>query len=256
MAKIRTVGTTVRGIRAPIAKEGDDLIKLVVDAVLQSAEVEGYELRDRDVIGITESIVARTQGNYVGVEDIARDISRKFKGDIAVLFPILSRNRFSLILKGIALSGRKIHLFLNYPTDEVGNSLMDIDLMYEKGLNPYLDVLKEAEYRKLFGNRVLHPFTGVDYVQMYKDLAVDNNIEIYLANDPRVALQYTKEILVANIHERKRTKKILLQAGAERVYCLDEILTEPVNGSGFNPEYGLPDANNATDRTLKLLPRN
>ena len=255
MAKIRTVGTTVRGIRAPIAKEGDDLVKLVADAVLQSAEAEGYELRDRDVIGITESIVARTQGNYVCIEDIARDISRKFSGDIAVVFPILSRNRFSMILKGIALSGRKIHLFLNYPADEVGNSLMDIDLMDEKGLNPYIDVLTETEYRKLFGARVAHPFTGIDYVRMYKDLAVDNNIEIYLANDPRVALQYTKEILVANIHERKRTKKILLQAGAERVYCLDEILTEPVNGSGFNPEYGLLGSNKATEETLKLFPR-
>lgn len=255
MAKIRTVGTTVRGIRAPIAKEGDDLVKLVADAVLQSAEAEGYELRDRDVIGITESIVARTQGNYVCIEDIARDISRKFSGDIAVVFPILSRNRFSLILKGIALSGRKIHLFLNYPADEVGNSLMDIDLMDEKGLNPYIDVLTETEYRKLFGARVAHPFTGIDYVRMYKDLAVDNNIEIYLANDPRVALQYSKEILVANTHERKRTKKILLQAGAERVYCLDEILTEPVNGSGFNPEYGLLGSNKATEETLKLFPR-
>ena len=255
MAKIRTVGTTVRGIRAPIAKEGDDLVKLVADAVLQSAEAEGYELRDRDVIGITESIVARTQGNYVCIEDIARDISRKFSGDIAVVFPILSRNRFSMILKGIALSGRKIHLFLNYPADEVGNSLMDIDLMDEKGLNPYIDVLTETEYRQLFGARVPHPFTGIDYVQMYKDLAVDNNIEIYLANDPRVALQYTKEILVANIHERKRTQKILLQAGAERVYCLDEILTEPVNGSGFNPEYGLLGSNKATEETLKLFPR-
>ena len=255
MAKIRTVGTTVRGIRAPIAKEGDDLVKLVADAVLQSAEAEGYELRDRDVIGITESIVARTQGNYVCIEDIARDISRKFSGDIAVVFPILSRNRFSMILKGIALSGRKIHLFLNYPADEVGNSLMDIDLMDEKGLNPYIDVLTETEYRKLFGARVAHPFTGIDYVRMYKDLAVDNNIEIYLANDPRVALQYSKEILVANTHERKRTKKILLQAGAERVYCLDEILTEPVNGSGFNPEYGLLGSNKATEETLKLFPR-
>ncbi|HHV64889.1 MAG TPA: F420-0--gamma-glutamyl ligase [Peptococcaceae bacterium] len=255
MAKIRTVGTTVRGIRAPIAKEGDDLVKLVVDSVLQSAEAEGYELRDRDVIGITESIVARTQGNYVDVEDIAQDISRKFTGDIAVLFPILSRNRFSLILKGIALSGRKIYLFLNYPSDEVGNSLMDIDLMDEKGLNPYIDVLKESEYRQLFGARFLHPFTGIDYVQLYKDLAVNNNIEIYLANDPRVALQYTKEILVANIHERKRTKKILLQAGAERVYGLDEILTEPVNGSGFNPDYGLLGSNKATENSLKLFPR-
>lgn len=255
MARTRTIGTTVRGIRAPIVNEGDNIVQIVVDSILGSVEADGYELRDRDVIGITESIVARTQGNYVTIEDIASDINEKFEGDIAVLFPILSRNRFSLILKGIAMSGKKIHLFLNYPSDEVGNSLMDVELMDDKGLNPYIDVLDEAKYRALFGEEVLHPFTGIDYVQMYKDLAVNHNIEIYLANDPRAALSYTKEILVANIHERKRTKKILLNAGAERVYCLDEVLSKSVNGSGFNPDHGLLGSNKATESKLKLFPK-
>lgn len=255
MTKVRTVGTTVRGIRAPIAKEGDDLVNIVVDSVLQSVEAEGYELKDRDVIGITESFVARTQGNYATVEDITQDIKNKFKGDIAVLFPILSRNRFSLILKGIAMSGRKIHLFLTYPADEMGNSLMDIGQMDEQGLNPYLDMLDEKKYRELFGQHVRHPFTGIDYVRMYKELAVNHNIEIYLANDPRVALNYSKEILVANIHERKRTKNILMKAGAEKVYCLDEILSESVNGSGYNPDYGLLGSNKATEDKLKLFPK-
>jgi len=255
MASTRTIGTTVRGIRAPIVNEGDNIVQIVVDSILGSVEAEGYELRDRDVIGITESIVARTQGNYVTIEDIASDINEKFEGDIAVLFPILSRNRFSLILKGIAMSGKKIHLFLNYPSDEVGNSLMDIDLMDDKGLNPYIDVLDEAKYRTLFGEEVLHPFTGIDYVQMYKDLAVNHNIEIYLANDPRAALSYTKEILVANIHERRRTKKIIINAGAERVYCLDEVISQSVNGSGFNPDHGLLGSNKATESKLKLFPK-
>lgn len=256
MTANRTVGTTVRGIRAPIVKEGDDLAGIVVDAVLQSAQAEGYELRDRDVIGVTESVVARTQGNYVTVDDIAQDIHRKFSGEIAVLFPILSRNRFSLILRGVALSGKKIHLFLNYPSDEVGNALMDMDCMDEKGINPHVDVLDEAEYRRLFGQEVLHPFTGIDYVRMYKELAVNDNIRIYLANDPRAALKYTQEILVANIHDRTRTKKMLLKAGAENVYCLDEILREPINNSGFNPDYGLLGSNKATENTLKLFPKN
>lgn len=255
MSRVRTVGTTVRGIRAPIAKEGDDLVKLVVDSVLQSVEAEGYELYDKDVIGITESFVARTQGNYADLEDIASDIKQKFSGDIAVLFPILSRNRFSLILKGIALSGKTIYLFLNYPADEMGNSLMNIDLMDEIGLTPYLDVLNEEKYRELFGQVVKHPFTGIDYVQMYKDLAVNDNIKIFLANDISEALKYSKEILVANVHERKRTKKMLLKAGAEKVYCLDDILSESVNGSGYNPDYGVLGSNKATETKLKLFPK-
>ncbi|KNF07742.1 hypothetical protein CLPU_12c00150 [Gottschalkia purinilytica] len=251
----RTVGTTARGIRTPIIKEGDDLANIVVNSIMESMKDEGYTLRDRDVIGITESLVARSQGNYVSIEDIASDISKKFEGDIAVMFPILSRNRFSSILQGIALSGKKIHLFLNYPSDEVGNHLMDIDKMDELGVNPYTDFLTEEKYRELFGKNVEHPFTGIDYVKMYRDIVNNENIEIYLTNDPREALRYTKEILVANIHERHRTKRILKKAGAERVYGLDEILNESINGSGFNPEYGLLGSNKATDNTVKLFPR-
>lgn len=251
----RTVGTTVRGIRAPIIREGDDLVNIVVDSVLKSMHVEKFTLNDRDVIGITESLVARAQGNYASVEHIAKDVSKKFGGDFAVIFPILSRNRFSLILKGLAMSGRKIYLFLSYPTDEVGNYLMDIDMMDEAGVNPCIDILSEEKYRELFGIHVAHPFTGIDYVKMYKDLAVNDNIEIFLANDARAALKYTKEILVANIHDRYRTKKLLLKAGAVTAYGLDELLTRPVNGSGFNPDYGLLGSNTATDTTIKLFPR-
>lgn len=251
----RRVGTTVRGIRAPIIKEGDDLVNIVVDSVLEAMESDIFHINDRDVLGVTESLVARAQGNYASVNDIAHDINQKFKGDIAVLFPILSRNRFSLILKGIAMSGKKIYLFLNYPSDEVGNHLIDIDVMDELGVNPYTDVLSETEYRELFGSRVEHPFTGIDYVSYYKELASNKNIEIILANDPRVALKYTKEILVANIHERKRTKRILKEAGAEVVYGLDDILNEPVNGSGFNADYGLLGSNKATEDKIKLFPR-
>jgi len=251
----RTVGTTSRGIRAPIIKQGDNLVNIVVESVLQSAKMEKYQINDRDVIGVTESLVARAQGNYASISDIAADVNQKFTGDFAVVFPILSRNRFSSILKGLAMTGKKIYLFLTYPSDEVGNHLMDIDVMDELGINPYTDVLSEEKYRSLFGEKVVHPFTGVDYVKMYKDLAAKDNIEIYLANDPREVLRYTKEILVANIHERHRTKQILLKAGAEKVYGLDEILTEPINGSGYNPQYGLLGSNLATDTTIKLFPR-
>lgn len=251
----RRVGTTVRGIRAPIIKAGDDLVNIVVDSVLEAMESENFNIGDRDVIGITESLVARAQGNYATVQDIADDLSRKFKGDIAVLFPILSRNRFSLILKGIAMSGKKVYLFLNYPSDEVGNHLIDIDKMDELGVNPYTDVLSEEKYRELFGAHVVHPFTGIDYVSYYKELASNNNVEIILANDPREALKYTKEILVANIHERRRTKRILKQAGAEVVYGLDDILNESINDSGYNTEYGLLGSNRATDNKVKLFPR-
>ena len=251
----RTVGTTVRGIRAPIVKEGDNLVDIVVDSVLQSARSENYQLNDRDVIGITESLVARAQGNYASVEDVAFEINRKFKGDIAVLFPLFSRNRFSLILKGIAMSGKKVYLILNYPCDEVGNRIMDIDKMLDIGINPYADVLDEKTYRKLFGEIVPHPFTKVDYVQHYKDIFENGNVEIYLANDPKVALKYTQEFLVANIHNRHRTKRILKKAGAKVVYGLDELLNEPVRGSGFNPDYGLLGSNMATEDKIKLFPK-
>lgn len=252
---VRTVGTTARGIITPIIREGDDLVNIVVDSVLKSMKNENYTLNDRDILGITESLVARAQGNYIPIEDITMDINRLFSGDIALLYPILSRNRFSLILKAIAMTGKRVYLFLNYPSDELGNHLMPPDVMYEKGVNPYRDLLTEREYRELFGDEVLHPFTGVDYVKLYKSLSLDDNIEIFLSNDPRPALDFTKEILVANIHDRFRTKDILLGAGAEKVLCLDDILTKPVSGKGFNAEYGLLGSNMATEGTIKLFPR-
>lgn len=252
---VRTVGAVARGIRTPIIKEGDDLVAIIVNSILKSMEAENYQLNDRDVLGITESLVARAQGNYATLDHIATVINEKFEGDIALLFPILSRNRFSLILKGIALSGKKIYLFLNYPSDEMGNHLMDRDLMDELGINPYTDIISEKKYRELFGEKVLHPFTGIDYVEMYKSLALNNNIEIYLANDPKVALNYSKEVLVANIHDRHRTKRIVKKAGAVRVFGLDELLNEPINGSGYNPDFGLLGSNKATETEVKLFPR-
>jgi F420-0:gamma-glutamyl ligase len=249
----RTVGTTIRGIRAPIIKEGDDLVNIIVDTLLHSATQEKYHFNNGDVVGITESLVARAQGNYATIDDIAVEIKNKFSAEkIAVLFPILSRNRFMSILHGILLSGKQVYLFLNYPADEVGNHLVDID---EKGINPFTDVLSEKDYRKIFGPKIAHPFTGIDYVQLYKDLADNGNLEIYLCNDPRVALQYTNQVLVANIHERHRTKKILKKAGAEVVLGLDDLLKEPINGSGYNREYGLLGSNKATERKIKLFPR-
>lgn len=249
----RTLGTEVKGIRAPIVKKGDNLVKIVVDSILTSSEKEGYFLRDKDVIGVTESLVARAQGNYVTIDEVAADINRKFKGDIGVVFPILSRNRFSIILKAIAKTGKKIHILLSYPSDEVGNPLMDIEKMYDLNINPHSDILTEEKYRELFGEKVSHNFTGIDYIKFYKSLG--NNISIYLANDPRVILNYTKEILVADIHSRERTKRILKKAGAETVYALDEICTESINGSGFNANYGLLGSNKSTEEKIKLFPR-
>lgn len=251
----RTVGTTVRGIRAPIVKQGDNLVNIVVDSVLKAMEGEGFSLHDRDIIGVTESLLARAQGNYASVSDIATCVNEKFSDDLAVIFPILSRNRFAIILKGIAMTGKKIYLLLNYPADEVGNHLMDIDEMEQHGINPYTDVLSEEQYRSLFGETVSHPFTGVDYVKMYKELAPEGQIEIYLTNDPRVALKYAKEVLVANVHDRHRTKKLVEAAGAKVVYCLDDILTKPINSSGYNPDFGLLGSNAATEDTVKLFPR-
>ncbi len=253
---VRTVGTTVRGIRTPIVKEGDDIIDIVVDSVLEAAKQENIEFNNRDIVGITESLVARAQGNYANEKDIVKDINNKFKNDIGVVFPILSRNRFSIVLKSIAMTGKKVYLILNYPTDEVGNQLMDTEKMYELEINPYADVLSESEYRKLFGENVCHPFTGIDYIKFYKDLAIKNNIEIYLSNDPKTVLKYTEDVLVANIHNRKRTKEILRKAGAKTVLGLDDILTEPVDNSGYNPEYGLLGSNLSTETQVKLFPRN
>ena len=253
----RKVGTVSRGIRCPIIREGDDLAKIVVDSVLDAAESEGFALRDRDVVAVTESVVARSQGNYAPVEAIAKDIRNKLGGQtIGVIFPILSRNRFAICLRGIAAGAKKVVLMLSYPSDEVGNELVSLDKLDEANINPYSDVLSEAQYRQLFGEN-LHPFTGVDYVKYYGDLIRQSGAEaeIIFANNPRVILNYTKNILTCDIHSRARTKRILRQAGAERVMGLDDILTESIDGSGCNERFGLLGSNKSTEDKIKLFPR-
>jgi len=252
----RKVGTISRGIRCPIIREGDDIASIVVDSVIEAAEAEGFDLRDRDVVAVTESVVARAQGNYASVDAIAEDVKAKLGGEtIGVIFPILSRNRFAICLRGIAKGAKKIVLMLNYPSDEVGNSLVSLDQLDEAGINPYSDVLSEAKYRELFGENP-HPFTGVDYVKYYGDLirSCGAEVEIVLANDPRVILNYTENVLNCDIHSRVRTKRILRDAGAKRVCGLDEILTQPVNGSGYNTKYGLLGSNKSTEDMVKLFP--
>ena len=253
----RMVGTTSRGIRAPIIRANDDLVKIVTESVLEASRQEGLEIRNRDVVAMTEAIVARAQGNYASVDDIAADVRAKLGGEtIGVIFPILSRNRFAICLRGIAKGAKKVFLMLSYPSDEVGNHLIDLDLMDEKGVDPYKDVLSLEQYRELFGYTV-HPFTGVDYVAYYEQLIRESGaeVEIIFANDPRAILNYTKNVLHCDIHSRKRTKRLLKAAGGERVFGLDEILTAPVNGSGYNENYGLLGTNKATEETVKLFPR-
>ncbi len=252
----RKVGTVSRGIRCPIIREGDDIAGIVVDSVLEAAEAEGFAMRDRDVVAVTESVVARAQGNYASVEAIAADVKEKLGGEtIGVIFPILSRNRFAICLRGIAMGAKKIVLMLNYPSDEVGNGLVSLDQLDEAGINPYTDVLTEAKYRELFGNNP-HPFTGVDYIQYYGDLirSCGAEAEIILANDPRVILQYTENVLNCDIHSRARTKRLLKAAGGKRIVGLDEILNAPVNGSGCNSKYGLLGSNKSTENMVKLFP--
>ena len=253
----RKVGTVSRGIRGPIIREGDDLAKIVVDSVLEAANSEGYELRDRDVVAVTESVVARAQGNYASVDAIAADVRSKLGGEtIGVIFPILSRNRFAICLRGIARGARKIVLMLSYPADEVGNELVSLDKLDAAKVNPFSDVLTLERYRTLFGeNR--HPFTLVDYVQYYSDLIKEEGaeVEVIFANDPRVILDYTKNVLACDIHTRERTKRLLREAGAEKVCGLDDILNAPVDGSGCNERYGLLGSNKSTESTVKLFPR-
>lgn len=252
----RLVGTVSRGVRAPIIRQGDDLASIVVDSVLAAAGSEGFELRDRDVVAVTEAVVARAQGNYAGIDQIAKDVHNKFGDDtVGVLFPILSRNRFAICLKGIAKGCKKIVLMLSYPSDEVGNHLIDEEEMDEKGVNPWSDVLTEERYRELFGYKK-HVFTGVDYVEYYKQLIQDAGaeVEIIFANHPKAILSYTKSILTCDIHSRFRTKNTLLKNGAQKVYTLDEIMTESVDGSGYNDRYGLLGSNKATEETVKLFP--
>jgi len=255
--KIRSVGTVSRGIRCPIIREGDDLAKIVTESVLEAAENEGFELRDKDVISLTESIVARAQGNYASVDDIAADVRAKFGGEtVGVIFPILSRNRFAICLRGIAKGAKKIVLMLSYPSDEVGNELVSIDKIDEAGVNPYSDVLSLERYRELFGENK-HEFTGVDYVAYYGDLIRESGaeVEIVFANQAKAILDYTDCVLNCDIHTRARTKRILKAAGAKTVYGLDEIMTAPVNGSGCNEKYGLLGSNKSTEDTVKLFPR-
>lgn len=255
MTMARYIGTAAYGIRAPIIREGDDLASIVVSSLLEASSHNAFQIKDRDVIGVTESLLARAQGNYVNTQDITADVMRKIPDDYVVLFPILSRNRFALILRGLAQSKRKMTVMLSYPHDEVGNPLMDPDQLDESGINPHTDILTEDRYRRLFGYEFKHPFTGLDYVALYKSLAVNDNIEIVLANDYKAALQFSPHILVADIHDRSRLKRKLWQAGAQTVIGLDDLLTEPVNGSGYNPEYGLLGSNQAGDDRLKLFPR-
>ncbi|MBQ2614750.1 MAG: coenzyme F420-0:L-glutamate ligase [Clostridia bacterium] len=253
----RKTGTVSRGIRCPIIREGDDIAAIVVNSVIEAAEAEGFALRNRDVVAVTESVVARAQGNYASVDAIAEDVKAKLGGEtIGVIFPILSRNRFAICLRGIAKGAKKIVLMLNYPSDEVGNALVSLDQLDEAGINPYSDVLTEAKYRELFGENP-HPFTGVDYIQYYGDLirSCGAEAEIILANDPRVILNYTDSVLNCDIHSRARTKRILKAAGAKRVVGLDEILNQSINGSGFNEKYGLLGSNKSTEDTVKLFPQ-
>ena len=253
----RRVGTVSRGIRCPIIRQGDDLAAIVTDSVLEAAQAEGFALRDRDVISVTESIVARSQGNYATVDDIAQDVKEKLGGGtVGVIFPILSRNRFAICLRGIAKGCKKVVLMLSYPSDEVGNELVSLDKIDEKGVNPYSDVLTLQQYRELFGENK-HEFTGVDYVQYYGDLIRESGAEaeIIFANQAKAILDYTDTVLTCDIHTRARTKRILKAAGAKIVLGLDDILTAPVNGSGCNEQYGLLGSNKSTEDKVKLFPR-
>lgn len=253
----RKIGTVSRGIRCPIIREGDQLADIIVDSVLEAAQSEGFEIRDRDVIAATESIVARAQGNYASVDDIAEDVKNKLGGEtIGVILPILSRNRFSICLKGMARGAKKIVLMLSYPSDEVGNELVSLDKLDAAGINPYSEVLDLKRYRELFGeNR--HPFTGVDYVQYYSDLIKGEGaeVEVIFANHPQEILKYTRKVINCDIHTRERTKRLLKENGAEIVCGMDDVLNQPVNGSGCNEKYGLLGSNKSTEESIKLFPR-
>lgn len=252
----RRVGTVSRGIRCPIIRTGDDLANIVVASVLEAAAEEGFRLRDRDVVAMTESIVARAQGNYAPVEAIAKDVKDKFGGEtIGVIFPILSRNRFSVCLKGMAMGAKKIVLMLTYPSDEVGNELISLDQLDDAGIDPYTDVLTLTQYRELFGSNK-HAFTGVDYVEYYSNLIREAGaeVEVIFANNPKTILNYTKNVLTCDIHSRARTKRLLKASGAELVYGMDEILNHPVDGSGCNVRYGLLGSNKSTETSVKLFP--
>ena len=253
----RMLGTVSMGVRAPIIRQGDNLVDIVTDCILQAIREDNLTPHDRDVVAMTEAIVARAQGNYVSVENIAQDIRTKFGGEtVGVIFPILSRNRFSICLRGIAKGCKKVVLMLSYPSDEVGNHLIDWDMMDKHNVDPYKDILDEAKYRELFGY-TKHPFTGVDYVEYYSELirGCGAEVEVVFANDPRAILNYTKNVLTCDIHTRARTKRLLKQAGAEIVYGMDDIMTAPIDGSGYNENYGLLGSNKSTEDVVKLFPR-
>lgn len=254
----RITGTVVRGLRAPIINNGDSIESIVVDTVLKASEIENITINDKDVIAITESIVARAQGNYASIDAIAKDVNNKFGNDtIGLIFPILSRNRFAICLRGIAKGAKKVVIMLSYPSDEVGNHIVDIDMLDEKGVNPWTDVLTESEFRNLFGENK-HTFTGVDYIAYYKSLVEEYGVEcdVIFSNDPKTILNYTKSVITCDIHTRHRSKRILKANGAEKVYGLDDILTNSIDGSGFNENYGLLGSNKATENSIKLFPRN
>ena len=251
-------GTISRGIKAPIVREGDDIVKVVVDSVMEAAEQDGFKLQEKDVVCVTEAVVARAAGNYASTDAIAEDVKAKLGGEtVGVVFPILSRNRFAICLRGIARGAKKVVLMLSYPSDEVGNHLFDMDLLDESGVNPYTDVLSLDEYRKAFGY-IKHPFTGVDYVEYYKGLIEEEGAEaeIVFANHAEAIVKYTKNVLCCDIHSRERSKRRILAKGGEKVLTLADILNAPVNGSGFNAEYGLLGSNKATETTVKLFPNN
>ncbi|WP_346847547.1 coenzyme F420-0:L-glutamate ligase [uncultured Clostridium sp.] len=254
----RVVGTVVRGLRCPIINKGDNIEEIVVDSVLTAAKIEGFSINDKDVVTVTESVVARAQGNYASIDNIAKDVSSKFGEDtVGVIFPILSRNRFAICLRGIAKGAKKIVLMLSYPSDEVGNHLVDLDILDEKGVNPWTDVLTEKQFREHFGFNK-HPFTGVDYIEYYKSLVESYGVEceVIFSNNPKTILDYTKSVLTCDIHTRFRTKKILKANGGEKIYSLDDILSSSIDGSGFNEAYGLLGSNKSTEETVKLFPRN
>jgi hypothetical protein len=252
----RMVGTVVRGLRAPIIRQGDDLEKIIIDTVMQTFEAEGFEPRNRDVLCVTEAVVARAFGNYATADQLAADVKQKFKKrTIGVIFPILSRNRFSVCLKGIARGVDKIYLMLSYPGDEVGNQLVDLDLLDEKGVNPYSDILTQEQFESMFG-KSKHTFTGMDYVQYYREIIENEGaeVEVIFANDPRAILSYTKTVLACDVHSRERTKRLLNRAGAEQVLGMDDLLISSVDGSGFNSKYGILGSNKATEDSIKLFP--
>jgi len=251
---MKYTGVTARGIVSPMFKQGDDLVSIACDTILEASRQEGFPIEDEDIIGITESVVARTFGNYATCEQIAADIRAKFGGGtLGIVFPILSRNRFSILLRAIAMSCEKLYIQLSYPSDEVGNALLSWDRLDDVGVNPYVDSFDEAGFRRVFGTDTVHPFTGVDYIEFYKSFG--DNIELVFSNDPAYILNYSQNVLCCDIHTRRRTQRILQRRGANKVLALDEILTESVNGSGYNPEFGLLGSNMATEHSVKLFPR-